>query len=79
MLRWLELISRVFGFKGNDFTEPSKGGLEVFRPTVRLVYYIEVNNSNYIDYLIEGNLCLYLLEFVSAKGEVFIGKVLKVD
>jgi len=40
-----------------------------------LVYHQEVNDSSSVDYAIEGDQGLYLLEFVCVKGEVFFVKL----
>jgi hypothetical protein len=68
------------GFMGIEFAQLSRESLKFFRPAGRLVYHQESGGtSRYADYVMEGDLGLYLVEFVSAKGEVFFRKVLNVD
>ena len=69
----------TYGFMVIEFDQPSKGILKVYDPAGRLIQSLQVNESDRLNYELEGMPDIYLMEFMSETGAVFVGKVLKVD
>ena len=56
---------------------PSKGILKAYDLQGRLIHSQPIQGQNSLDYTIEGETGLYLIEFVDERGEVYVGKVVK--
>ena len=69
----------TYGFMAIEFDQPSKGKLKVYDPAGRLIQSIEVDESDRLNYELDGTPGIYLVEFLSETGAVFVGKVLKVE
>lgn len=67
------------GFIAIEFDQPSKGILKVYDPAGRLIQSIKVDESDRLNYELDGKPGIYLVEFLSETGAVFVGKVLKMD
>ena len=55
----------------------SKGILKAYDLQGRLIHSQPIQGLSSLDYTIEGEAGLYLIEFVDERGEVFVGKVVK--
>jgi surface protein len=55
----------------------SKGILKAYDLQGRLIHSQPIQGQSILDYTIEGEAGLYLIEFVDERGEVYVGKVVK--
>jgi len=62
-----------------EFENPERGVLKIYGPAGRLLQSLQVNESDRLNYELDGKPGIYLMEFLSETGAVFMGKVLKVD
>jgi surface protein len=60
-----------------NLESPSKGILKAYDLQGRLIHSQPVQGESSLDYIIEGEAGLYLIEFVDEYGEVYVGKVVK--
>ncbi len=56
---------------------PSRGILKAYDLQGRLIHSQPVQGQRSLDYTLEGEAGLYLIEFVDVRGEVYVGKVVK--
>ena len=62
-----------------EFENPERGVLKIYGPAGRLLQSLQVNESDRLNYELDGKPGIYLMEFLSETGAVFVRKVLKVD
>ena len=60
-----------------NLESPSKGILKAYDLQGRLIHSQPIQGLSSLDYTIEGEAGLYLIEFVDERGEVYVGKVVK--
>ena len=60
-----------------NLENPSKGILKAYDLQGRLIHNQPVQGESSLDYTIERDAGLYLIEFVDERGEVYVGKVVK--
>jgi surface protein len=60
-----------------NLESPSRGILKAYDLQGRLIHSQPVQGKSNLDYTIEGEAGLYLIEFVDERGEVYVGKVVK--
>ena len=60
-----------------NLESPSKGILKAYDLQGRLIHSQPVQGQRSLDYTIQGEAGLYLIEFVDDRGEVYLGKVVK--
>ena len=62
-----------------EFNNSERGVLKIYGPAGRLLQSLQVDESDRLNYELDGMPGIYLVEFLSETGAVFVGKVLKVD
>ena len=62
-----------------EFENPERGVLKIYGPAGRLLQSIQVDESDRLNYELDVMPGIYLVEFLSETGVVYVGKVLKVD
>ena len=67
------------GFMAIEFDQQSKGILKVYDPAGRLIQSIQIDESDRLNYELDGMSGVYLVEFLSETGAISVGKVLKVN
>ena len=60
-----------------NLESPSKGILKAYDLQGRLIHSQPIQGQSSLDYTIQGEAGLYLIEFVDESGEVYVGKVVK--